>query len=92
MGITLIFGILRKELTIIMLVQALGTTNFASVMTAEQMMVFTVFTLFYIPCLATLGMLRSTIGTRGMLFTLLFNTAIGTLMAVTVRALYFFLS
>lgn len=91
-GITLIFGILRKELTIIMLVQALGTTNFASVMTAEQMMVFTVFTLFYIPCLATLGMLRSTIGTRGMLFTLLFNTAIGTLMAVTVRALYFFLS
>jgi len=25
------------------------------------MMVFTVFSLFYIPCLATLGMLRSTI-------------------------------
>jgi len=31
-GITLIFGILRKELAIIMLVQALGTTNFSSVM------------------------------------------------------------
>ena len=91
-GITLIFGILRKELTIIMLVQALGTSNFSSVMTAEQMMVFTVFSLFYIPCLATLGMLRSAIGTRGMLFTLFFNTAIGTLMALAFRAVYFFVT
>jgi ferrous iron transport protein B len=87
-GITLIFGILRKELTIIMLVQALGTSNFAAVMTAEQMMVFTVFSLFYIPCLATLGMLRSAIGNRGMLFTLFFNTAIGALMALAFRGLY----
>jgi len=87
-GITLIFGILRKELAIIMLVQALGTSTFSSVMTEEQMMVFTVFSLFYIPCLATLGMLRSTIGTRGMLFTLCFTTAIGTLMALVFRALY----
>jgi ferrous iron transport protein B len=87
-GITLIFGILRKELAIIMLVQALGTSTFSSVMTEEQMMVFTVFSLFYIPCLATLGMLRSTIGNRGMLFTLFFTTAIGTVMALAVRALY----
>jgi len=87
-GITLIFGILRKELTIIMLVQALGTSNFAAVMTDEQMMVFTVFSLFYIPCLATLGMLRSTIGSRGMLFALFFNTAIGTGIALAVRAVY----
>ncbi len=87
-GITLIFGILRKELTIIMLVQALGTSNFAAVMTGEQMMVFTVFSLFYIPCLATLGILRSTIGNRGMLFALAFNAAIGMLMALAIRALY----
>ncbi|MGE5841889.1 MAG: ferrous iron transport protein B [Deltaproteobacteria bacterium] len=87
-GITLVFGILRKELAIIMLVQALGTSNFSSVMTAEQMLVFTVFSLFYIPCLATLGILRSTIGNRGMLFTLCFTTAIGTLMALAVRVLY----
>jgi ferrous iron transport protein B len=87
-GITLIFGILRKELAIIMLVQALGTSNFSSAMTGEQMMVFTVFSLFYIPCLATLGMLRSTIGNRGMLFTLFFTSAIGTLMALAMRVLY----
>jgi ferrous iron transport protein B len=87
-GITLIFGILRKELSIIMLVQALGTSNFSSVMTAEQMLVFTVFTMFYIPCLATLGMLRSTIGSRGMLFALFFNTAVGTAAALAFRLVF----
>jgi ferrous iron transport protein B len=87
-GITLLFGILRKELAIIMLVQALGTSTFSSAMTEEQMMVFTVFSLFYIPCLATLGMLRSAVGNRGMIFTLFFTTAIGTLMALATRALY----
>ncbi len=71
-----------------MLVQALGTSNFAAVMSGEQMMAFTVFSLFYIPCLATLGMLRSTIGNRGMLFALLFNTAIGTVMALGTRLIY----
>jgi ferrous iron transport protein B len=90
-GITLIFGILRKELSIIMLVQALGTTDFASVMTPEQMLVFTVFAMFYIPCLATLGMLRSTLGNRGMLFALLFNTAVGTVMALLFRLAFWLL-
>jgi ferrous iron transport protein B len=84
-GITLIFGILRKELTIIMLVQALGTNDFASVMTPEQLFVFTAFSLFYIPCLATLGMLRSVIGSKGMFFALCLNTAVGTVIALLSR-------
>jgi ferrous iron transport protein B len=84
-GIILIFGILRKELSIIMLVQALDTANFASVMTTEQMLVFTIFVMFYVPCLATLGVLRSTLGNRGMLFALVFNTAVGTVIALLFR-------
>jgi ferrous iron transport protein B len=84
-GITLIFGILRKELSIIMLVQALGTANFASVMTTEQMLVFTIFAMFYVPCLATLGVLRSTLDNRGMIFALVFNTAVGTVIALLFR-------
>ena len=89
-GITLIFGILRKELTLIMLVQALGTSDFSAVMSHQQLLVFTVFSMFYIPCLATLGMLRSVIGNAGMLFTLFVNTAIGTLAALCFRAFYAF--
>jgi ferrous iron transport protein B len=89
-GITLIFGILRKELTLIMLVQALGTNDFAAVMDQEQILVFTVFTLFYVPCLATLGVLRSVTGNSGMLFTLVANTVIATAAALSFRVLFLF--
>ena len=54
-GITLIFGILRKELTLIMLAALLGTSNFAEVMTPVQMITFTILALFYIPCAATIA-------------------------------------
>lgn len=56
-GIALIFGVLRKELTLIMLAALLGTTNFALFLTPIQMIVFTLVTMFYIPCLATIAAL-----------------------------------
>jgi ferrous iron transport protein B len=67
-GIPLIFGILRKELSLVMLSQALGTVNFGSALTSEQMVVYAAFVMFYIPCLATLAVLKRELGTRAMLF------------------------
>jgi ferrous iron transport protein B len=67
-GITLIFGILRKELTIIMLASLLGTQNFATVLTPIQMLVFTLVTLFYIPCVATISALAKEFGWRRALY------------------------
>jgi ferrous iron transport protein B len=61
-GTTLIFGILRKELSLLMLYQALGTDNVAAVMTATQILVFTLFIVFYVPCLATFGIMAREIG------------------------------
>ena len=61
-GMTLIFGILRKELSMIMLIQALGTTDVASVMSSTQILVFTLFVVFYFPCLATFGILGREVG------------------------------
>jgi ferrous iron transport protein B len=61
-GTTLIFGILRKELSMLMLFQALGTTDVAAVMSATQILVFTLFVVFYVPCLATLGVMGKEIG------------------------------
>jgi ferrous iron transport protein B len=54
-------------------------------MTHAQMLVFTVFTLFYAPCLATLGMLRSVIGTKGMLLALIFTTGLAVLISLFFR-------
>ena len=61
-GSTLIFGVLRKELSMLMLYQALGTENVAAVMTSTQILVFTLFIVFYVPCLATLGIMGKEIG------------------------------
>jgi len=66
-GVPLIFGILRKELSLIMLRQALGVSNFASALSPVQMITFTVFVVFYVPCLATLAVLRRELGNRDML-------------------------
>jgi ferrous iron transport protein B len=66
-GTILIFGVFRKELSLLMLMQALGTTNIASVMTPAQMLVFTLFVVFYIPCLATVSVLWKEIGKWRML-------------------------
>lgn len=66
-GVPLIFGILRKELSLIMLGQALGSSNFSSTMTPVQMMTFTVFVVFYVPCLATMAVLKRELGWRNML-------------------------
>jgi len=65
-GIPLAFGILRKELSLVMLGQALGTLDFELVLTQAQMITFAVFVVFYIPCLATLVVLRRELGWRAM--------------------------
>jgi ferrous iron transport protein B len=55
LGVTLIFGFLRKELSLVMMLQALGTTyqDLPRLMTKDQMIVFTVFVSLFIPCLST---------------------------------------
>jgi ferrous iron transport protein B len=63
-GLTLIFGVLRKELSLLMLAQALGTTNIHSVMTSAQIITFTLFVTFYLPCLATLASLVREVGRK----------------------------
>ena len=63
-GLTLIFGVLRKELSLLMLAQALGTTNIHSAMTSAQIITFTLFVTFYLPCLATLASLVREVGRK----------------------------
>ncbi len=67
-GVPLIFGILRKELSLVMLGQALGTMDFGSVLSTVQLFTYSVFVVFYIPCLATLMVLRRELGNKGMLW------------------------
>ncbi len=74
-GVTLIFGVLRKELTLVMLAAFLGTANFAQVLTPVQMIVFTLVTMFYIPCIATISVLAREFGWKKALFVTIFEIA-----------------
>jgi ferrous iron transport protein B len=56
-GILLIFGILRKELILVMLAAFLGTTNFSDALNSQQMITLAVVSMFYIPCVATISVL-----------------------------------
>jgi len=73
MGIALIFGILRKELTLIMLATILGTTNFGAVLTSLQMLVFSLITMLYIPCIATIAACVKEFGWKKAIFITIFE-------------------
>jgi ferrous iron transport protein B len=56
-GILLIFGILRKELILVMLATLIGTTDFAQVFSPVQKLALALVSMFYIPCVATIAVL-----------------------------------
>ncbi len=90
-GIVLIFGILRKELTLVLLSSVLGTQNLSEVLTTVQMVVFATVTMLYIPCIATIAVLVKEFGYRRAfaitLFEIFFAIAVG---GIVSRVLAFF--
>ena len=63
-GIILIFGILRKELALILLASMLGTSDFSRFLTPAQMMVFSFVVMLYVPCIATMAVLVREFGVK----------------------------
>jgi ferrous iron transport protein B len=61
-GITLIFGIVRKELTILTLAVIFHTTNFATIMSPVQLIVLALVSMLYIPCISVILVLASEFG------------------------------
>jgi ferrous iron transport protein B len=80
-GILLIFGIVRKELTILMLAVIFQTTNFAAIMSPVQLIVLALVTMIYVPCLAVILCLAKEFGWKRAsaitLFEVAFAIAIG---------------
>ncbi len=54
-GIPLFLGLFRKELTLVMLGAALGTDAIGTVLSHSQILVLVIFTMLYVPCVATLA-------------------------------------
>lgn len=75
-GILLIFGILRKELILVMLASILGTTDFTKVLTQPQMLVLALVSMLYIPCVATIAALYQEFGWQKALLITLFKISL----------------
>ncbi|MFP4081863.1 MAG: ferrous iron transport protein B [Candidatus Aminicenantes bacterium] len=87
LGVTLIFGFLRKELSLIMMLQALGVNyqNLMTVVSQQQIIVFTVFVSFFIPCLSTVAILWKEIGKKIAFISMALNISVAIVVSVMVR-------
>jgi ferrous iron transport protein B len=87
LGVTLVFGFLRKELSLIMMLQALGVPyhDLMTILTREQLMVFVVFMNFFVPCLSTVAILWKEIGRKEALISVALNTSVSLVIAFFVR-------
>ncbi len=76
---------MRKELSLVMLNEALGTTQLETVLTQTQLLTFTIFMLFYIPCAATIAALSREIGWRGAASAVIASLALALALGVLTR-------
>ncbi|MEM2897464.1 MAG: ferrous iron transport protein B [Candidatus Bathyarchaeia archaeon] len=89
-GIPLIFGILRKELTLILLAQLSGTINFNEVLSPVQMVVFSLVTMIYVPCVATIAALIKEFGIKKAVLTSIIDVLLALLLGgILFRVLQF---
>ncbi len=87
-GTVLIFGILRKELSMIMLIGALGTTDISQYMSIGEIIRFTLFITYYIPCLATIIYTWRNFGGKFTFLSAIFNTLVATLLTFLAKFLF----
>jgi ferrous iron transport protein B len=75
----LIFGILRKEMALETLVILGGTADLGAIMTMAQIYIFAVVSVLFIPCIATLAVLKRELGTGMSLVVAGYTLAMGIL-------------
>ena len=87
LGVTLVFGFLRKELSLVMMLQALGVgyKDLMTVISKEQLIVFTVFISFFIPCLSTVALLWKEMGRKVAMISVALNTGVAIILSFITR-------
>jgi ferrous iron transport protein B len=64
LGVPILFGVLRKELSLLMIYQALGGFDIGQYLSSIQIVTFLLFLTFYVPCVSTFAVMLKTIGRR----------------------------
>ena len=85
LGVPILFGVLRKELSLLMVFQALGTQDLGSVLDTTQIATFLVFLTFYVPCVSTFAMMLKLLGRRDALYSVVLSIGVALAVAAVVR-------
>ena len=85
LGVPILFGILRKELSLLMVYQALGTFDIGAHLDWVQIMTFLIFLTFYFPCVSTFAVMLKTIGRKQALLSVSLSVGVALLVSGIVR-------
>jgi ferrous iron transport protein B len=88
LGVPILFGVLRKELSLLMIYQALGTQEIDRLLDPVQMVTLLVFLSFYIPCISTFAVMLRTVGRRDAWFSVALSVGVALLLAGAVRVTF----
>jgi ferrous iron transport protein B len=87
LGVPILFGVLRKELSLLMIYQALGSFDVGAYMDWVQLTTFLLFLTFYIPCVSTFAVMLKTIGRKQALFSITISVTVALLVSGAIRFL-----
>ncbi|HET7363535.1 MAG TPA: nucleoside recognition domain-containing protein [Burkholderiales bacterium] len=76
LGVPLLFGVLRKELSLAMIYTALGGFAVDAYLSSTQIFTFLVFLTLYVPCISTFAVMTKTIGRRQALASVALSVAV----------------
>lgn len=88
LGVPILFGVLRKELSLLMVFQALGlqgAQDLTGVLDTTQIATFLVFLTFYVPCVSTFAMMLKLLGRREAAFSVALSVGAALIVALAVR-------
>ena len=85
LGVPILFGVLRKELSLLMIYQALGTLEITPLLDHVQIFTFLVFLTFYVPCLSTFAVMYKSLGHKEAWFSVAISLTSAMLMAGGIR-------
>ena len=88
LGVPILFGVLRKELSLVMIYQALGTQEIDRLLDPVQMITLLVFLSFYVPCISTFAVMLRTVGRRDAWFSVALSIGVALLLSGAARLIF----
>ncbi len=85
LGLPLLFGVLRKELSLLMIFQALGTAEIGSVLSNLQIITLLLFLTFYVPCISTFAVMYKILGRKEAWFSVALSVGVALLISGAAR-------